>query len=246
MKKMVILAGLAAMMGITGCQMMKDMQEKQAAQEAAIKKEMAEKGPIRYWMDTKGSPEMVAKAQNAKVMDRDMLEALEYSVKSYLAARESLQKTQVIQDGVAVWNRALEAQSEKTQKELKDFTAADRKAAYDAVVVAAQAADATEATKKDYAALVTYLQWGRALEASAAAQARERNKAFVKAFVMYSAKVKKMAEKYKKDKMKMAAATADGLQALSWLGYAGEAAQIEAEAMENAKAASEHLQDVAK
>ena len=233
MKKMVILAGLAAMMGITGCQTMKE--------------EMAEKGPIRYWMDTKGSPEMVAKAQNAnaKVMDRDILELLEVSVKSYLAARESLQKTQVIQDGFAVWNRALEAQSEKTQKELKDFTAADCKAAYDAVFVAAQAADATEAAQKDYAALVTYLQWGRALEASAVAQARERNKAFVKASVMYSAKVKKMAEKYK-DKMKMAAAIAEGLQALRWLGYAVEAAQIEAEAMENAKAASEHLQDVAK
>ena len=241
MKKMVMAFGLAALVGTTGCQMWKEMQERQAAEAAAVEKEKAEKGPVRYWLEHNGSEQQVQKAMNSKAKDPDMREAHEYSVTSFISARESLVKVQVVQDGIAVWNRALAAQSEAAKKELKDFTDADNQAAYQAVVTAAQAADATEAAKKDLAALNGYFQWGRALEASAAAAARARNQAFVKALAKYTIMAKKLGEKYKKDKMKMAAAIADGMASLSWLSLAGEASGLEAEVMEAAKKASEHL-----
>jgi uncharacterized protein with ParB-like and HNH nuclease domain len=130
-----------------------------------------------------------------------------------------------------VWERAKAKHSESIKKEIKDFTAEDLKAAYALV---------TDAKEKE--ALTVYLNWGKALEAQALQAARDRNAKFVKMLAELTIKSKKLAEKYKKDKFKMAAAIADGLNALSYLGKAGEASQIEADVMAAGRDAASHLQ----
>jgi hypothetical protein len=231
MKNIMMLTGAVALASImSGCQMWKEFQERQAREEAARKAEMAEKGPVKYWLEKNASPEMMAKANNAKVNDPDLRTLLQFSVAEYKAAVASLVKVQVVQDGIAVWERAKVKHSENAKKEIKDFTVDDEKAAY-AIV--------TDPKEKE--ALDAYLKWGKALEIQAAIAARQRNEKLIKTFVEYTAKAKKLAEKYKSDKMKMAAAIADGLNAISWLGMAGEASGIEADVMEAGRAAANHL-----
>ena len=122
MKKLMMIAGVAALAGMmTGCAMIKEMRERQAREEAARKAEMAEKGPVRYWLEKNASPEQLAKADSAKVKDPDLRPLLQYSVASYKAAVASLEKVQVVQDGVAVWERAKVKHSESAKKEIKDF-----------------------------------------------------------------------------------------------------------------------------
>lgn len=236
MNKLMMVAS-AAMIGamVTGCAAWKEMQEKQAKEEAAQKAERAEKGPVRYWLEKKASPECIAKADQLKPFDPDFREAVEYSVTSYKSEVANLQKLMVVQDGVAVWERARAEQSEKVQKEIKDFTAADEQAAYALVT-----------DPKEKQALDAYLKWGSTLDAQAIEAARQRNDAFLKSVLKYTTQAKKIAEKFKSNKMKYATAVSDGLNALNYLSLAGEAATIEADAMAAAKAASGHLQDVAK
>ena len=231
MKKLMMVAGVVALAGVmSGCAMIKEMRERQAREEAARKAEMEAKGPVRYWMEKNATPEQLAKAENAKVKDPDLRPLLEYSVASYKAAVASLAKASVVQDGVAAWERALNKHSESIKKERKDFTAEDFKAAHALITDAKEKADVD-----------AYLTWGNALKAQALQAARERNVKFVKMLAEYTLKAKKIAEKYKSDKMKMAAAIADGMGALSYLGKAGEASKIEADVMAAGKDAASYL-----
>ena len=220
---------LASMM--SGCAMIKEMRERRAREEAARKAEMAEKGPVRYWMEKNATPEQLAAADRARVNDPDLRSILSYSVASYKAAVASLAKVQVVQDGVAVWERAKAKHSEAIKKEIKDFTAEDLKAAYALV---------TDAKEKE--ALTTYLNWGKALEAQAVQAARDRNAKFVKMLAELTIKANRLSQKYKKDVFKMAIAIADGMHALSYLGKAGEASRIEADVMAAGRDAASHLQ----
>jgi hypothetical protein len=232
MKKIVMVAGVVALAGMmSGCAMIKEMRERQAREEAARKAEMAEKGPVRYWMEKNATPEQLAAADRARVNDPDLRSILSYSVASYKAAVASLAKVQVVQDGVAVWERAKAKHSEAIKKEIKDFTAEDLKAAYALV---------TDAKEKE--ALTTYLNWGKALEAQAVQAARDRNAKFVKMLAELTIKANRLSQKYKKDVFKMAVAIADGMNALSYLGKAGEASQIEADVMAAGRDAASHLQ----
>lgn len=245
MNKLMMTVGVVALAGMmTGCQMWKDMQERREREEKERQEEIAKKGPVRYFLEHKGNPQEIAEAQAMEPFDPDWREALDFCVSSYVAAVESLKKVSVIQDGVAVWERALNAQSEKAKKERKDFTAADQQAAYDAVVAAASADGATPEAKKELVALNEYLVWGQALDVSAEAAARKRNADFLKAVVKYTAQAKKIAEKFKNDKLKYAGVVADGLRGVAYLSLAGEAAGLEADVMKAGKDAADHLKTV--
>jgi len=227
-----MVAGVVTLAGMmSGCAMIKEMRERQAREEAARKAEMAEKGSVRYWMEKNATPEQLAAADRARVNAPALRSILSYSVASYKAAVASLAKVQVVQDGVAVWERAKVRHSEAIKKEIKDFTTEDMNAAYASVT-----------DPKEKGALDVYLNWGKTLEVQAVQAARDRNAKFVRMLAEMTIKAERLSQKYKRNKIKMAIAIADGMHALSYLEKAGEASRIEAEVMAAGRDAASHLQ----
>lgn len=245
MKKPMMFAGVVALAGImSGCATWKEMQERQAREEAARQAEMKQKGPVRYFLEKEANPDKIAKARAEKPFDPEWRAALNYCVSSYIAAVTSLQKVQVVEDGVAAWERALNAYSEKIRKERKSFTQADNQAAYNDLVALTQSANATAEIKKDLANINAYMVWGKSLDANAAVAARRRNAAFLRAVVIYTAKAKRIAGKFKNNPVKYFGAIADGLRGVGYLSLAGEAANLEAKVMQAAMDGCGHLKMV--
>lgn len=236
MKKMLIGSCVVlACLIVTGCAAWKEMQEQQAREAAAQEAEKNEKGPIRYFLDHKGNQEILNKAANLRPFDPDFKQAVDYSVSSYQAAVASLQKVAVVQEGVAVRENMLIDYSNKIKKELDQFTQEDEQAAYNDLAAKATAANATENDKKRLAAYNTYVTWGATVTDDAIAFARKRNSDFTAAVVKYTVDAKRIAGKFKKDKLKYAMAVSDGLNALNYLSLAGEASALEADVMAAAK-----------
>lgn len=241
MKKLIMVAGVIALVGMTsGCATWKEMQECQAREEA----EMAKKGPVRYFLEKEANPDKIAKARAERAFDPEWREALDYCVSSYIVAVASLEKVQVVADGAAAWERALNAYSEKIKKERSAFTQADNQAAYNDLVALTQSKNATAEIKKDLVDVNSYMVWGKTLDVNAAAAARKRNADFVKAVVKYTAHAKRIAYKFKRNRLKYFGVLADGLRGVGYLSLAGRAAELEANVMQAAKDGSLYLKTV--
>ena len=235
MKKFLLVAVLLSLVSMVGCELPKYSSRRRS------------QVSVTEWLACNASPAQLEAARRAVPFDPDFYQALQYSVSCYISEVANLQKVQVYQDGVAVWENALSSYSENIQKELEQFTTADRQAAYAEVVRAAADPNATPQTKKALQDLNTYFTWGETLGAQAAAAAKERNRKFLAAVLKYTLDGRRIAAKYKGDKRnkyRYIILIGEISNNLRYLRLAAEAAAIEARIMEAARAASAHLQIV--